>query len=325
MRDNARREKSAMACDVAGRLLLRAGLGLFALLVASASVSDAHAATAQTVFASPEKAVDGLVSAVRGGSTDRLLRILGPGSRKLVSSGDAVADAQARKKLITEYDATNTIEKKDDARAILVVGKDEWPFPFPIVKEGTVWRFDSRAGAEEIIDRRIGANELAAIEVCRAYVAAQREYAEKDRNRDGILEYARKFLSSPGKEDGLYWPTKAGEDQSPLGPLIVQARAAGYGQGKVRGRTPYHGYYYKILLGQGPAARDGAYDYVVEGRMIAGFALVAYPAQYGSSGIMTFIVNQDGIVYQKNLGADTAEVANEMEVLDPDPTWTTTP
>jgi hypothetical protein len=302
---------------------LRAGFRLFAVLIASASFSTAHVASAQTVFASPEKAVDGLISAVRAGSTDRLLRILGPGSKKLVSSGDTVADAQARKKLVGEYDATNTIEKEDDTRAVLVVGKDAWPFPFPIVKQGTGWRFDSRAGAEEIIDRRIGANELAAIEVCRAYVAAQREYAEEDRNHNGILEYARKFLSSPGKEDGLYWPTKAGADESPLGPLIVRARAAGYGQAKPKGRTPYHGYYYKILLEQGPAARDGAYGYVVEGHMIAGFALVAYPAQYGSSGIMTFIVNQDGIVYQKNLGADTAELANEMQVFNPDPTWTT--
>jgi hypothetical protein len=186
------------------------------------------------------------------------------------------------------------------------------------------WRFDANAGAQEILNRRIGANELNTIEVCLAYVDAQREYAKEDRNRDGYLEYAQKFMSDPGKRDGLYWPSPAGEEESPMGPLMVLAQAKGY-RFVATAPVPYYGYYYRILKGQGPNAAGGAIDYVIRGHMIGGFALVAYPASYGSSGIMTFIVNYAGDVYQKNLGADTTEIAQKMTLFDPDPTWTKVP
>jgi hypothetical protein len=291
-------------------------------LVAAAS-PDALAVSKQPSYASPQQAVASLMTAARAGRTSELQTILGPGSKALLSSGDAVSDKQARAKFIEAYDDANQITLDGDTKAVLVVGKDDWQFPFPIVKHDAAWQFDASAGAQEILDRRIGANELDTIEVCRAYVAAQREYALMDRDHDGFVEYAQKFLSSPGKRDGLYWATGPDEDQSPLGPLMADARAQGYGKGNAasKGRRPYHGYYFKILTGQGPDAPDGAYDYIANGHMIGGFALVAFPAQYGVSGIMTFIVNHDGVVYQKDLGPRTAVLANEMTVFDPGPSW----
>ena len=297
-------------------------LVLVLLPAITAGWSAASAAKLQQTFATPEQAVDALVAAVRAGSTGTLLDILGPASKKLVSSGDPVADRQARQKFIADYDEGNHLERASEDRVILDVGKDDWPFPYPVVRHGEEWRFDATAGADEILDRRIGANELAAIEVCRSYVDAQREYAEKDHNHDGYVEYAQKFLSSPGKQDGLYWPAAAGAEESPLGPLMVQAQAKGYSTEEKSGHHPYHGYYYRILKGQGPHAKDGAYDYVVNGHMIGGFALVAYPARYGVSGVMTFIVNHDGVVYQKDLGRRTAAIAGKMTLFDPDPSWT---
>jgi hypothetical protein len=225
---------------------------------------------------------------------------------------------------VAKADEGKKVVKEGDARAILVVGKDEWPLPIPIVKQDSGWHFDTKAGAQEIVDRRIGANELNAIEVCRAYVDAQTDYAMKDRNNDGFKEYAQKFVSSPGKHDGLYWPAQAGEEESPMGPLAASARAEGYGSTHVEGkRTPYYGYYYRILKAQGKSAPGGAVDYVVKGHMIGGFALVAFPAEYGVSGIMSFIVSYDGVVYQKDLGPSTAKIAGAMTRFDPDPTWKT--
>jgi hypothetical protein len=296
--------------------------GMIAVLVALIGIAVlSPAAAKQTGFATPEQAVDGLVAAMRADSTDQLLNLLGPGSRKLISSGDAVADAQARRKFLSAYEAANQITRESDDRAILAVGKDGWTFPFPIVKHGETWAFDASAGAEEILDRRIGANELSAIEVCRAYVDAQRDYAARDPEHSGLLAYAQKFKSSPGRHDGLYWPAASGEEESPFGPLVASARAAGYGGKPAKGRAPYHGYYYRILTGQGPAAKGGAYSYIVKGHMIAGFAMVAFPAQYGASGVMTFIVNNDGVVYQKDLGPDTAERAETMKLFNPDSSW----
>jgi len=282
------------------------------------------ATTKQTTFTSPEQAVDSLLTAVRAGNKGDLLRILGPEGKKLISSGDPVADGQARDKFVAKADEGKKVVKEGDARAILVVGKDEWPLPIPIVKQDSGWHFDTKAGAQEIVDRRIGANELNAIEVCRAYVDAQTDYAMKDRNNDGFKEYAQKFVSSPGKHDGLYWPAQAGEEESPMGPLAASARAEGYGSTHVEGkRTPYYGYYYRILKAQGKSAPGGAVDYVVKGHMIGGFALVAFPAEYGVSGIMSFIVSYDGVVYQKDLGPSTAKIAGAMTRFDPDPTWKT--
>lgn len=308
--DNSRarpRHRGAAFCVVA----VLAWLGL--------SLSALAAGTPQARFESPEKAVAALIQAARSDNTADLLKVLGPASKRLVSSGDTVADGQARSRFIAAFDEMNKIVKQADDRAVLVIGKDEWPFPIPAVKQGGTWYFDTKAGEQEIIDRRIGANELEAIEVCKAYVDAQREYATKDRTNDGLIEYAQKVVSGPGKHDGLYWPVQAGEEESPIGPLMASARAEGYGATK--GRAPYHGYYYRILKAQGPHASGGAMDYVVKGHMIGGFALVAFPAQYGASGFMTFIVNHDGVVYQKDLGPNTAAVASKITRFDPDPTW----
>ena len=305
--------------------LSAAALAAMAAFWLLATVSPAAGAgKPQLGFATSEQAVDALIAAVSSGSTAKLKQVLGPGSAPLVSSGDRVADKKAREKFLAAYRASNNLEKEGEDRATLVVGTDGWTFPFPLVKLDGAWHFDSHAGAEEILDRRIGANELNTIATCRAYVDAQQEYAEKDRNSDGFVEYAQHLLSSPGKRDGLYWPAAAGEEESPFGPLIADARAEGYGSSKRSGPSgpkPYHGYYYRILKGQGPAAPGGAYDYVVNGHLVGGFALVAFPARYGASGVMTFIVSHAGVVYQKDLGADTAEIAKKMTLFDPDPSW----
>jgi hypothetical protein len=216
----------------------------------------------------------------------------------------------------------NKLVSENDKRVILHVGNEKWPFPLPVVKKGENWFFDTKAGKEEILNRRIGRNELNAIQVCLAYVDAQREYVLKDRDGDKLLEYAQKFISKEGGKDGLYWEAKEGEEQSPLGPLVAKAAKEGY-TGKKSGNkpTPYHGYYYKILKVQGKNAPGGEYDYMVKGKMIGGFALVAYPAEYGNSGVMTFIVNQDGVVYEKDLGKDIEKIATAMKKFDPDKTW----
>jgi hypothetical protein len=274
----------------------------------------------QTSFASPDEAMKGLVAALRAGNTKTVETILGPGSGKLLSSGDATADKNARDQFLAAYNEASKTDKDENGNVVFEVGRDEWPFPIPVVEAEGRWRFDSKAGAQEIINRRIGGNELNTINVLLAYVDAQREYASVDRNRDGFLEYAQQFLSSPGKRDGLYWPAPAGEEDSPMGPQMVTAQAKGYrfAEGKP---TPYYGYYYRILKAQGPHASGGAMDYVIRGHMIGGFALIAYPASYGSSGIMTFIVNYEGDVYQKNLGPKTTELAEKITLYDPDSSW----
>lgn len=266
--------------------------------------------------------MDNLIAAVRANDTAALEKILGPGSEKLVSSGDPVADSNAREKFLAEVNDGTKTAKRDDTHVFFLLGKDEWPFPIPVTMKAGGWRFDTKAGEQEILDRRIGDNELSTIDVCLAYVDAQREYATKDRNNDGFIEYATRFLSTEGKHDGLYWPAQAGEEESPMGPLMVSAQAEGYTTTKLK-HTPYHGYYYRILKAQGPHAAGGAVDYVVKGHMIGGFALVAFPAQYGATGIMTFIVNHDGVVYQKDLGPNTAEIAGRMTRFDPGPGWET--
>jgi hypothetical protein len=289
-------------------------------MLAAATSAQAAASAGPTSFASPQQAADALIGAAQKGSKGDLLKILGPGGNKIVSSGDPVADARAKEKFAAAAQESEKVENQGDDRAILIVGKDDWPLPIPIVKRGDRWMFDAKAGEQEILSRRIGANELDAIEVCRAYVDAQTDYATKDRNNDGFIEYAQKFVSSPGKRDGLYWPSEAGEEQSPIGALMASARAEGYGKSREK-PSPYHGYYYRILKAQGDNAPGGAEDYVVKGHMVGGFGLVAFPAQYGVSGIMTFIVNHDGNVYQKDLGPDTAAIAEKMTLYDPDKSW----
>jgi hypothetical protein len=271
-------------------------------------------------FASAEEATQALVTALRAGDPKALVGILGSESRSLISSGDAVSDRQLREKFLQAYDSANRLVPYGH-KTVLQVGADDWPFPIPIVKDGERWRFDVRQGREEIIARRIGRNELYTMQTCLAYVDAQREYYSEDRSGQGILEYAQRFASAPGKRDGLYWPTQPDEPLSPLGALVARARAEGYRRDESGGPTPLHGYVYRILTAQGPAAPDGAYDYVVNGHMMAGFALVAFPAQYGASGVMTFIVNHDGVVYEKDLGPKTRQLARAMQKFDPDGTW----
>lgn len=276
----------------------------------------ALAAAGAPPFGSAEQAVDALIAAVRTDNAAAIERVLGPGSGKLVRSGDPVSDKTDRANFIAAYDAKHSLVPHGNEDALLV-GAADIPFPIPLRHAAGGWRFDPRAGAERILERRIGRNELDAIETCRAIVDAERDYASVDRAGIGSAQYAQKFMSSPGKTDGLYWPVAAGAKPSPLGPLVAEARAQGYG-----GRhAPYHGYFYKLLLRQGPHAPGGARDYVVKGRMIGGFAVVAYPAKWNDSGVMTFIVDQDGIVLERNLGPDTARVAAHMTRYDPDPAW----
>jgi hypothetical protein len=270
-------------------------------------------------FPSPDAATQAFVAALRAGDQKALLDILGSEGRPLLSSGDPVGDRQSRETFVRAYDTAHTLVPSGKAM-LLRIGEDDWPFPIPLVRDGDRWRFDARQGRDEIIARRIGRNELYAIQTCLAYVDAQREYYERDRNGDGILEYAQRFASSPGQRDGLYWPTQAGEPESPLGALVTRARAEGY-ERKGEGPTPFHGYLYRILTSQGPAAQGGTYDYITRGHMIAGFALVAFPAQYGVSGVMTLLVNHDGVVFQKDLGPNTRALALGMKTFNPDGRW----
>jgi hypothetical protein len=293
------------------------------LLMGAAGSREAFAAGPhQRTFASPGEAVQALVEAVKAGDMEALALILGPEGRDLISSGDAVADKQGRERFVRSYEQANTLQRPTETKAVLVIGQDQWPLAIPVVKEGEIWRFDSAAGREEILSRRIGRNELSAMQVCLAYVDAQREYARVPREGDGLLTYAMKFRSDKGQKNGLYWRTKKGEALSPLGVLVANAKAEGYSHKTLGGKpSPYHGYLYRILTAQGPDAPGGAYDYVVNGKMIGGFALVAYPAQYGVAGVMTFIVNHEGVMYQKDLRRDTETIARTMEVYNPDSTW----
>jgi Protein of unknown function (DUF2950) len=278
------------------------------------------AAAKQQTFPSPEEGVRALIDAAKNNDTASLLQVLGPEAQSFTNTGDPVSDRASRARFVQAYEEAHTLVQSGDTKVILQVGKDAWPFPIPLVKDNTSWRFDSKAGKEEILNRRIGRNELDVIQVCLAYVDAQREYYMRNPQHVALLQYATKFMSTKGKRDGLYWETMAAEPPSPLGPFLVRARSEGYNPtaGKP---TPYHGYYYKILTGQGAKAPGGAYDYVVRGQMVGGFALVAYPAQYGSSGIMTFIVNHDGVVYEKDLGPNTPALAHAMTKFNPDETW----
>ena len=281
--------------------------------------SSASGAVAQRQFATPEEAASALVDALRSNDQKALLAILGPGGKSLLSSGDAVSDRRIRERFVALYDEKHKLDA-GGGKIVLEVGPDDFPLAIPIVPDGPTWRFDTGAGKEEILNRRIGQNELNTIQVCLAYVDAQREYYTRDPAGNSLLQYARRITSSPGKRDGLNWSTKPGEPDSPLGPLAARARSEGYSKSSGQ-PVPYWGYYYKILTGQGKDAPGGAYSYLAKGQMMGGFALVAYPAQWGVSGVMTFIVNQDGVVYQKDLGPDSAAIARAMKDFNPDSTW----
>jgi hypothetical protein len=272
-------------------------------------------------FDSPKAAFDALVTSIRDKDEKALLAILGKGAQPLVRSGDPVADAQTREKFLAEYDTAHALDRSGNT-VTLTIGDDDWPFPIPLRHDVGGWWFDLAAGREEVLDRRIGRNELDTETVMLAYVDAQNDYAASFHDGLKVHAYAQKFLSAEGRQDGLYWPTEEGEPPSPLGPLIAEAAAAGYHHaGPHTAPQPYHGYQYKILNAQGPHAPGGAYNYVVNGIMIGGFGLLAYPARYGASGIKSFIVNQEGVIYEKDLGPRTAELAASITRFDPDSTW----
>jgi hypothetical protein len=273
----------------------------------------------QQSFASAEDAVHSFVAAIRSEDTNKMLAILGPGGKDLISSGDEVADKNGRQKFLKAYDTQNALVQKSTGTQILHVGEDSWALPIPIAKKGANWIFDTGKAKKEILKLRIGRNELHVIEVLDAYVDAQQEYAGKDCRGNGMVEFAQRLFSSPGKRDGLYWESQDGAQQSPLGPLVAQAEKEGYA--KEQNLSPFHGYYFKILKGQGKQATGGAYSYMVKDKMLLGFALVAYPAEYGNSGVMTFLVNQDGIIYEKDLGKNSRRTAEKMKVYNPDKSW----
>jgi hypothetical protein len=295
-------------------------------VIAVAAVSPLRAdpagpAASPRTFGSPDDAVKSLVAATKAGDHSAIDAIFGPEVKDLLS-GDAKQDAiefTAFSELIGQF--SELVQKADD-RYVLNLGDQNWPFPIPLVKKNGAWSFDTAAGKEEIVNRRIGEDELIAIGVCRTYLAAQREYASEDRSGGGVLKYAQKLRSTPGQKDGLYWPAAPDEDPSPFGPFIAEVHAEGYGGKTAEGQPqPFHGYRFKILTAQGPAAPGGAFDYIINGNMIAGFALVAYPEHWGESGVMTFVVNQWGKVYERNLGADSAEIAAAMTEFNPDQDW----
>jgi hypothetical protein len=284
----------------------------------------ASAADEQT-FDSPLEAVHALVMAATIHDTNALHLIFGQAGHELISP-DAVQATEEYRLFIQHLAEKTQLITNSDANITLKIGADGWPFPIPLVKQDGKWFFDTAAGRQEILARRIGMDELGVNNVCDAYVSAQREYASEDRLGNGVLAYAQFLRSTPGSHDGLFWPAKPDEELSPLGPLIAQARVEGYHRTARMlndQQAPYHGYYFKILTAQGKHAPGGKYDYIINGRMIAGFALVAWPAEWGNTGVMTFIVNQQGRIYQKNLGSKTVKIAKAMTAYDPDDTWTT--
>jgi hypothetical protein len=296
--------------------------------VAAQDASQQPQQQEQRTFSSPEEGVTALVDALRKDDKSALEAVLGPGSDDVIDSGDPVADRNAREAFLEDYDEKSTLVPVNETTRTLQVGSSDWPLPIPIVRRDGAWSFDLDAGRDELLSRRIGRNEANTIAAALAYVDAQREYASQDRDGDGILEYAQLFGSTDGMKNGLFWPAQPGEPQSPLGRFFADAQSEGYfqaadAQGNVADPppAPYYGYRYLILTGQGPSARGGAYDYIADGHMIGGFGLIAYPVEYGDSGVMTFIVNHDGVVYQKDLGPDSADIAAAVTQFEPDNSW----
>lgn len=292
---------------------------LLAVTIVAALGASVSAAAAQQRFDTAQAAFEALVAAAKANDRKTVLAILGPKAQDIVSSGDPVEDANTKKQFLDAYDAKHSFVTEDGKPATLLIGNEDWPFPIPVVQKDGKWQFDAAAGRDELLARRIGRNELAAIQASLAYYDAQNEYADLYKDGMGQPIYAQRIISSPGKKDGLYWPAAQGEPDSPLGETVAAATKQGYKVGA--GPTPFHGYYYKVLTKQGPSAPGGAVDYVVRGNMIGGFGLLAYPAEYGNSGIASFVVNNDGVVFEKDLGPDTAKTAASMTSFNPDKTW----
>jgi hypothetical protein len=302
---------------------LCANIFLLVCVLVLLSFSTLARAADQKTFATPSEAVQALVKAAEDANQDEMVAVLGDNAKELVYSGDPVQDKAGMEGFVKAYKTKHAIIKQDDQTCVLQVGASAWPMPIPIINDGGKWRFDAAAGKQELLYRRIGHNELGAIAACRGYIDAQKDYVLV--GHDGLPAgiYAQKLMSSPGKQDGLYWETAEGEPASPAGPLLANASAEGYtGQGLGGKAQPYHGYFYRVLKAQGSAANGGAKSYLVDSRLAQGVALVAFPAQYRVSGVMTFIINQNGVVYQKDLGEKTSEVAAAMTEYNPDKSWT---
>ena len=295
-------------------------LSLLALIISQAGCKSSDKPPI-SVFASPDDASSALIAAAKSGDQDALLAMFGPDSKQVLFSGDPVQDKNTATAFATAYGVMHRWRNMPDGSQILLVGADNFPFPIPLKKNASgQWLFDTEAGKNEVLNRRIGRNELAVIDVCAAVVDAQAEYFSHPHDGEKTKEFAAKFISDSGKQNGLYWKTAEGQPPSPLGPLAAFATSEGYSV-KPDAHTPFHGYYFRMLTGQTDKAPGGAKDYIVDGKMVGGFAFVAYPAEYGNSGVMTFIINQDGVLLQKDLGKTTTETATAMTKFDPDPDW----
>lgn len=304
---------------------IRNALPAFLILAAAAAhaapETTASPATPAQTFPSPDAAAQALLQAARGTDSAAFTALFGTEGAALLSSGDEVEDKTNREAFVAKASEKLATEADGDSKATLYAGNDHWPFPIPLAKTGDGWRFDAAQGKEEIVNRRIGRNELRTLGVMNGYVEAQFDYANADHDGDGVAEYAQKFSSAEGQHDGLFWEDEPGQPPSPMGPLVAEARAEGYAIKGGAQPVPYHGYYYRILTRQGADALGGKYDYIINGNMIAGFGLLAFPADYGNSGVMSFIVNHQGKVYQKDLGPKTPELARALKEYNPGPGW----
>ena len=307
--------------SLAGRTAAVTTRLMLLVLIASLAACNKSNKPSYSEFGSPDDAGNGLLAAAKSGDQNTILVIFGPDSKEIISSGDPVQDKATVAAFVTGYEQMHRWRKMPDGAEVLLIGAQNFPFPIPLKQNGGgKWFFDTAAGKEEILSRRIGRNELAVIDICGTLVDAQADYYSQPHDDGSTKQYARKFVSDAGKQNGLYWDSPQGQPRSPLGPLLVYASAEGY-KAKPDAHAPFHGYYFRMLTKQGTHAPGGAKDYVVDGRMVGGFAFVAYPAEYGNSGVMTFIINQDGVLLQKDLGKTTAETASAMSEFDPDGSW----
>jgi len=303
------------------RTLLMAATGLLFLLALCSAIVSAQEPGEKT-FATPQEAGKALHEAVKANDSPAILAVLGQSASSVIASGDEVQDKNNAEMFLRRFEQMNRWAPETNGDQTLYIGAENWPFPVPLKKDAAgQWYFDTKAGLQEILFRRIGKNEFAAIHVCQALVQAQQDYFEQTHDADTVHQYAQQVISDPGKENGLYWKTAEGQAESPIGPLVAFATSKGYGGHDTP--QPFYGYYYQLLTAQGPTASGGAKSYLVDGKMTGGFAFVAYPAEYRNSGVMTFLVDQNGIVYQKDLGPNTAEIAKQIKAYSPNKTWVT--